>query len=93
MHWADRIARRLRPRDLHMFLVVVEQGNIAKAANLLATSRPAVSKTIAGLERMLGVPLLDRSPQGVEPTVYGRALLRRSIGWFACWAKSIATCA
>ena len=51
MHWADRIARRLRPRDLHMFLVVVEQGNIAKAANLLATSRPAVSKTIAGLER------------------------------------------
>jgi len=82
MHWADRIARRLRPRDLHMFLVVVEQGNIAKAANLLATSRPAVSKTIAGLERTLGVPLLDRSPQGVEPTVYGRALLRRSIGWF-----------
>ena len=82
MHWADQIARRLRPRDLHMFLVVVEQGNIAKAANLLATSRPAVSKTIAGLERTLGVPLLDRSPQGVEPTVYGRALLRRSIGWF-----------
>jgi DNA-binding transcriptional LysR family regulator len=76
MHWADRIARRLRPRDLHMFLVVVDQGNIAKAANLLATSRPAVSKTIAGLERTLGVPLLDRGRQGVKPTLYGHALLK-----------------
>ena len=52
---------------------------MAKAATFLATSRPVVSKTIAGLERTLGVPLLDRSPQGVEPTLYGRALLKRSI--------------
>jgi DNA-binding transcriptional LysR family regulator len=82
MHWADRIVRRLRPRDLHVFLTVVEQGNMAKAANFLATSRPVVSKTIAGLERTLGVPLLDRSPQGVEPTLYGRVLLKRSIALF-----------
>lgn len=82
MQWADRIGRHLRPRDLHIFLTVVEQGNMAKAANLLATSRPVVSKTIASLERALGVRLLDRSPQGVEPTLYGRALLRRSITLF-----------
>jgi DNA-binding transcriptional LysR family regulator len=79
MHWADRIVRRLRPRDLHIFLTVVEQGNMANAANFLATSRPVVSKTIAGLERTLGVPLLDRNPQGAEPTLYGRALIKRSI--------------
>ena len=73
MHWVDRIGRRIRPRDLHVFLSVAEHGNMAKAAEHLAISRPVVSKTIAELEHTLGVPLLDRSPQGVAPTLYGRA--------------------
>jgi DNA-binding transcriptional LysR family regulator len=38
-------------------------------------SQPVVSKTIADLEHMLGVRLLDRTSHGVEATVYGRALL------------------
>jgi DNA-binding transcriptional LysR family regulator len=41
-----------------------------------------VSKVIADLEDLLGVRLFDRSPQGVEPTPYGRALLKRSITIF-----------
>ena len=44
-----------------------------------AVSNPVVSKSIADLEHTLGVRLLDRNPQGVEPTMYGRALLVRSI--------------
>jgi DNA-binding transcriptional LysR family regulator len=60
----------------------VEQGNMARAADSLAISRPVVSRTIAGLEHALGVRLLDRSPQGVEPTLYGRALLKRSVAVF-----------
>jgi DNA-binding transcriptional LysR family regulator len=79
MRWMERIGRRLKPRDLHVFLAVAEQGNMAKAAERLAISRPVVSKTIAGLEHTLGVRLLDRTPKGVEPTLYGRALLKRSI--------------
>ena len=79
MQWTDRIGRRLRPRDLHIFLAVAEKGNMAKAAEQLAISRPVVSKAIAGLEDTLGVPLLDRTPRGVEPTLYGRALLKRSL--------------
>src|SRR5262249_43059447 len=43
---------------------------------------PAVSKVIADLEYALGVRLLDRSPKGVEPTVYGRALLKRGLAAF-----------
>lgn len=82
MHWTDRIGRRLRPRDLHVFMAVADQGNISKAAESLAISRPVVSKTIAGLEQTLGVPLLDRSPQGVEPTFYGRALLKWAVTVF-----------
>jgi len=82
MHWTDRIGRRLNPHDLHIFMAVVEQGNMARAADSLAISRPVVSRTIAGLEDALGVRLLDRSPQGVEPTLYGRALLKRSVAVF-----------
>jgi DNA-binding transcriptional LysR family regulator len=82
MHWTDRIGRRLNPHDLHIFMAVVEQGNMARAADRLAISRPVVSRTIAGLEHALGVRLLDRSPQGIEPTLYGRALLKRSVAVF-----------
>jgi DNA-binding transcriptional LysR family regulator len=82
MDWTERIGRRLNPRDLHVFMAVVEQGTMAKAAEHLAISRPVVSKTIADLEHTLGVPLFDRSPQGVEPTLYGRALLARGVAVF-----------
>jgi DNA-binding transcriptional LysR family regulator len=82
MQWTDRIDRRLNPRDLHIFLIVAEHGNISKAADSLAISRPVISRTIAALERTLGVPLLDRSPQGVEPTLYGRALRKLAITVF-----------
>ena len=82
MDWSDRIGRRLKPRDLHVFLAVAEHGNMAKAADALAISRPVVSKTILDLESTLGVRLFDRSSQGVETTLYGRALLRRSVAVF-----------
>jgi len=40
-------------------------------------SQSAVSEAIAGLESALRVRLLDRSPQGVKPTIYAEALLKR----------------
>ena len=82
MDWSDRIGRRLKPRDLHFLLTVVEAGSMAKAASLLGCSRPVVSKTIADLESVLAVKLLDRTSSGIEPTQYGKALLSRSIAVF-----------
>jgi DNA-binding transcriptional LysR family regulator len=55
---------------------------MGKAAALLALSQPAVSKAIAEMEHTLGVRLLDRTAQGVEPTLYGRALLKWAIAIF-----------
>jgi DNA-binding transcriptional LysR family regulator len=79
MHWADRIGRRIKLRDLNILLTVVQCGSMAKAAGQLSVSNPVVSKAIADLERAVGLRLLDRSPQGVEPTIYGRALLERGL--------------
>jgi len=81
-HWDTRIGRRVRLRDLHVLLTVVQRGSMAKAAQQLAVTQPAVSKSIADLEHALGVRLLDRGPQGIEPTAYGKALARRGLNVF-----------
>ena len=62
---------------------------MAKAAAELVISQPAVSKAIADMEHAVGLRLLDRSRNGIEPTHYGRGLVKRgsrfltnsSTGW------------
>ena len=75
MQMSDRIGRRIRLQDVHVLMAVVQAGSMRKAAQQLNTSQPNISKSIADLEHALGVRLLDRQRQGVEPTEYGRALL------------------
>jgi DNA-binding transcriptional LysR family regulator len=82
MQWDMRIGRKIKLRDLHILLAVVQAGSMAKAGAQLAISQPAVSKAISEMEHALGVPLLDRGSRGVEPTRYGRALVRRSLAVF-----------
>lgn len=76
---ASQISRRIKLRQLTVFIAVVEYGSMAKAAEHLSISQPVISKMIATLEQTLGVTLLERSRLGVEPTLYGKALLKRSI--------------
>jgi DNA-binding transcriptional LysR family regulator len=75
MQLSDRIGRHMKLHHLHVLMAVVQAGSMNKAAGLLNTTQPAISKSIAELERAVGVRLLDRNAQGVEPTAYGRALL------------------
>ena len=77
MEWSERIGRRIRLRDLHILLAVVQCKSMAKAAEHLAISKPVVSKVIADLEHVLGVRLLERDRHGAQPTIYGAALLKR----------------
>ena len=76
------VDERLKLQHLKVMMAVAEWGSMAKAAKRLTISQPVVSKVIGDLEHVLGVLLFDRSPQGVEPTPYGRALLKRSIAIF-----------
>ena len=69
-----RVSRRLRFRDLHVFLAVVECGSMGKAAVQLGTTQPSVSELISGLESTIGARLFDRNAQGVEPTLYGQSM-------------------
>lgn len=78
----DRVAHRLKLRDLRLLDAVVQWGSMARAAAHLNLTQPAVSKAINELEHTLGVRLLDRSRQGIEPTAHGRALLKRGTAIF-----------
>jgi len=75
MQLSDRIGFRVKLHDLHVLMAVVQAGNMSKAAVLLNTTQPAISRSIAELERAIGVRLLDRNSQGVLLTEYGRVLL------------------
>ena len=77
-----RISRRLRFRDLEVFFAVVQCGSMAKASAELGVTQPAVSEVIADLEQAFRVRLFDRHSQGVRPTIYGRALLKRGLAAF-----------
>ena len=74
--------RRLKLRQLEILLTVADTGSMAKAAARLAVTQPAISRAIADAEHTLGVPLFERSAQGVNPTQYGHALLKRGIAAF-----------
>src|SRR5262245_36753089 len=80
--WERHIGRRLKLCDIVILFTTVQSGSMAKAAAHLGISQPAVSEAINDLEHAFGVRLLDRTPQGVEPTIYGRALVKRGLAAF-----------
>jgi DNA-binding transcriptional LysR family regulator len=82
MMQTELVDHRIKLQHLKVVMAVAQWGSMAKAAKHLAISQPVVSKVIADLEDVLGARLFDRSSQGVEPTLYGRALLKRSIAIF-----------
>jgi DNA-binding transcriptional LysR family regulator len=82
MMQTELVDHRIKLQHLKVVMAVAQWGSMAKATKRLAISQPVVSKVIADLEDVLGVRHFDRSFQGVEPTPYGRALLKRSIAIF-----------
>ena len=82
MDRTEHVGRRLRLRDLQLLDAVVRWGSIARAANQLNLTQSAASKAISQLEHAIGARLLDRNARGVEPTLYGEALLRRGLAIF-----------
>jgi DNA-binding transcriptional LysR family regulator len=78
----ERIERRLKLHDVRVLIAVVEAGSMHRAAQRLRTSQPAISRAIADLEHSVGVRLLERSSRGIQPTPYGRVLVKRGVAAF-----------
>jgi LysR family pca operon transcriptional activator len=74
----DSALNRIRLRHLQCFLAVAESGTLRGAAERLAISQPAVTKTLAELEQMLGCTLFERGRGGARPTREAEAFLRHA---------------
>jgi DNA-binding transcriptional LysR family regulator len=79
---SDRIGNRMKLQGLHVLMTVVQAGSMGKAAQILNTTQPNISRSIGELEHALGVRLLNRHRQGIEPTEYGHALLDCGVAVF-----------
>ncbi|MFG3051228.1 LysR family transcriptional regulator [Kitasatospora sp. NPDC048239] len=66
---------------LELLLAVARLGSVGRAAAELGVSQPTASARIKGMERQIGVPLLDRSPRGSRPTEAGRLVVE--------WARHV----
>jgi len=62
--------------ELSAFAIVAEERSFTRAAARLGVSQSALSHSMRGLEKRLGLQLLARTTRSVSPTVAGTALLQ-----------------
>lgn len=67
---------RIKFRHLLCFLEIARQGSLARAADVLAISQPAISKTLKELESLLETRLFERNRQGVALSPAGTRFMR-----------------
>ena len=68
--------RRVKYRHIAAFVEITRQRSLKRAAEVLNLTQPAISKTLAELERTLGVQLLNRGRAGVSLTREGEVFLQ-----------------
>ena len=64
--------------EFAIFVRIVEEGSLVRAAQRLRRSAPAVTRALAALEDRIGVRLIDRTTRRLAPTEAGRALYERA---------------
>lgn len=72
------MASRVDLVTLSVFIAVIEESSLAKAAERVHLAPSALSKRLADLELNLNVKLFERKPTGMFPTAAGTALLHHA---------------
>lgn len=73
----DHLLRsNLKLKHLHLLVVLDQFRHLGRAADHLALTQPAVSKSLADIEALFGQPLFTRSNRGTEPTDAGATVVR-----------------
>ena len=65
-------------RDLKYFEAIATEGNLARAAERVHRTQPALTKCIDRLEESLGARLFEKDGRGMRLTAAGHVLLKRT---------------
>ena len=82
---------RIKLRHLACFVETDRQGGVIPAADALGLTQPAISKSLAELEQILGVALFDRSRRKLALTDYGALFLRHANAALAALRQGVET--
>src|SRR5207253_7513124 len=65
--------------SLRLFVAVCQEQNIARAAEREFIAPSAVSRRIAEIETLIGLPVIERHPRGITVTPVGETVLRHAL--------------
>lgn len=70
--------RHLKLRHFRLIHAIDMAGQLSIAADRLAISQPAASRSLGEIETIVGAPVFERHPKGMVPTALGEVLSRRA---------------
>src|SRR5579871_2733375 len=85
-----RITISIVLEKIRLFLVVLEEGGLRRAADRLRISQSTISRQMQSLELDLGGRVLERTSAGVRPTSGGQALAERAKRLLADYDSTVA---
>ena len=65
-------------RRLRYFLAVCDHGGFSRAAAAIGVAQPALTRQIKLIEKEIGLPLIERTTRGAQPSEQGRFLIARA---------------
>jgi DNA-binding transcriptional LysR family regulator len=68
----------LKARQLRLLVMIDTYRNLTQVADVTHVTVPAVSKSLAELEKGLGLTLFTRTARGLVPTPYGECMVRHA---------------
>jgi DNA-binding transcriptional LysR family regulator len=74
----NALAQRLNLKHLRLVAAIADHQQLSLAAQSLALTQPAASRSLAEIERLCGAPIFERRVRGMALTPLGELLARRA---------------
>jgi DNA-binding transcriptional LysR family regulator len=78
MKMPEKLAQRLTVKHLRLIAAIAEHRQLSLAAQVLALTQPAASRTLGEIEALCGDALFERHPRGMTLTPTGELMARRA---------------
>jgi DNA-binding transcriptional LysR family regulator len=75
----ENLLKKLDLTSLRLFVAVCQERNIARAAEREFIASSAVSRRIAEIEAMIGLPVIQRQSRGITVTPVGETVMRYAL--------------